>query len=332
MSEEGRPVSVRRRRRWFFRLVVVACGLVLLGGTAFVSVGLLSWQRPEVTVPTVVGLDEGAARAAIAPLGLTVDIARAYQPDVPEGTVIRQDPPGGQKVRIGRRILLHVSSGAPSIPVPDVVGLPLIEAANRLERASLTEVGRGGGFPLEVRAEAADDSRPPGTVLEQDPPAGTTYPLGETVWVVVSSGPRGAGKVLPDLRGTTLEKAEGLLAEIGVEAIETHEVPVEGRRHGLIVGQDPPPGTPVPQAPAVRLEVGVGVAAEAPRRASIIFAVPEGGPPQEIVIVVEDDRGSREVYRGTPKPGDQVSVPVEVVGRAWARLFVGATARDGWTI
>lgn len=332
MSEAERPVSTRRKRRWFFRAVIGCCGLFLLAGLGFLVAVVFFQDRPEVPVPDVVGLDEATARTRLIPLQLEVESVRGYQPDAPEGTVVRQEPPAGSRVRIGRRILLHLSSGAPPVVVPDVVGLPLLEARNRLDLAGLASFGRGGGFGIEVKAEVADDSRLPGTVLEQDPGAGSLLAPGDTVWVVVSTGPRGFGRFLPDLRGVGLAKAEALLDTLGVRAIEAVEVPVDERSHGLVVGQTPPPGTPVTEVEVVRLEVGVGVAAEQERQTTIVYAVPAGDAMQEVLIAVEDARGVREAYRGKPKPGTQISVPVKVVGGAWARLYVGGALKDGWPL
>lgn len=69
----------------------------------------------------------------------------------------------------------------PPTPVPDVEGQAAAEAVAALQAA---------GFVVE-RIPAAEGSAPPGTVVAQSPPGGTTAPQGSTVRIEVADDPSG---------------------------------------------------------------------------------------------------------------------------------------------
>jgi len=64
-----------------------------------------------------------------------------------------------------------------AVPVPEVAGLTVIEAGQRLSDAGLS-----------ARLRYVDSAEPAGTVVGADPKVGTTVPVGSTVTLTVSSG------------------------------------------------------------------------------------------------------------------------------------------------
>lgn len=67
-----------------------------------------------------------------------------------------------------------VADGPPTIEVPEALGLPLEEAAIRMQQAGLTVVGSG-------TAGAGDSTEPDAVVQAQEPPAGVSVPAGACV-------------------------------------------------------------------------------------------------------------------------------------------------------
>jgi serine/threonine-protein kinase len=81
----------------------------------------------------------------------------------------------------GFGVVLVVNRGAPTIPVPDVVGLTLTDARTKLEEAGLT-------LGSVTRRRTSDAN--PGTVIAQLPAAQTLAPPGLLVDVVVARSPQ----------------------------------------------------------------------------------------------------------------------------------------------
>ena len=149
------------------------------GPTDFVDPGtevtlVISEGKPQVVVPSVVGLARGAAADELRNVGLSVT-QQEEESDEPKGEVVRTDPTGGQMVGDGSSVTVFYSDGPER--VPEVVGLKQREAEQKIE---------GAGFTPSV-VESNDTTEPKGTVIQQSPDSGQTPPTGSTITIVVST-------------------------------------------------------------------------------------------------------------------------------------------------
>jgi beta-lactam-binding protein with PASTA domain len=142
------------------------------GSVVFV---VLAAADTSLEVPDVRGLtvDEAAARLAEAGLGLeAVDKVSSAEPP---GTVLKQDPPPGSRVPAGSVVSVVLSAGG-LVVVPDLVGVEEAVALKTLARRGL----RGesvGQFDLQ---------HAPGTVIGQEPGAGSEVPAESVVRLAVA--------------------------------------------------------------------------------------------------------------------------------------------------
>jgi membrane peptidoglycan carboxypeptidase len=169
----------------------------------------------------------------------------------------------------------------PATPLPDVAGRDFAEAVEML-----------AAIGVEALPEVVRDFRPAGTVVGQNPPAGTPVERGSLVVVLVADG-EGDAPLVPDLVGLPLDEALARLRALALSATVV-EAPVDAERVGHVVGQRPPPGEPAPVVP-VRLTVGV----QAPRETAEPTPSPTSTPkpkPQASVTATPGARG-READR-----------------------------------
>jgi serine/threonine-protein kinase len=132
-----------------------------------------------VTVPTVTGKTEAAARAAIIAAGLKVGtVTHANSDTVRSGLVISQTPNGGS-LQSGQKVDFVVSSGKPLKQVPSVVGLTQQDAENAITQAGLV--------PQVIQEDFSTCPQTPGSVCRQDPQQGTMVTEGSTVTIFVAS-------------------------------------------------------------------------------------------------------------------------------------------------
>jgi beta-lactam-binding protein with PASTA domain len=125
--------------------------------------------------------------------------------------------------------------------VPDLAGSTTQSATERLKRSKL---------PFEIRSRP--DTASMGTVLETEPPAGTTLARGEVVVVYVSSGP--SGVAVPPVSGKQEDEATRLLRAAGFTVKEV-PVPDADEEDGVVIGTDPPAGSLQPKGSTVKLKV-----------------------------------------------------------------------------
>jgi eukaryotic-like serine/threonine-protein kinase len=203
----------------------------------------------RVNVPGVIGLEAEEARERLRDANLQVRERRVFSDERP-GTVIAQDPRGGERVAPRSSVRINVSKGRDRVEVPLVVGETADDAGSILRRA---------GF--EARPFDVPSAEPAGTVVAQNPPPGAQAARGDTVRINVSTGEggdAGGGAVsaqveVPDAVGQRLAAAQDQLQEAGLVA-RVAFVPSQ-EPEGTVVAQNPTPGTSARRGSSVRLNV-----------------------------------------------------------------------------
>jgi serine/threonine-protein kinase len=134
---------------------------------------------PKIPVPDVANLDTRVAQQLIAAAGLVVSGVDSVQAG-PRGLTLQTQPPAGTLLAPGAGVTVIVSRGAPSIAVPDLLGMTSADARTRLELE---------GLDLGSVTRRRTPDAPPGTVVAQRPAAGTLAAPGTVVDIVVARSP-----------------------------------------------------------------------------------------------------------------------------------------------
>lgn len=140
----------------------------------------------------------------------------------------------------------YVRRGA--MPVPDLVGLPLVEAEALL-------ADQGLGLRHLEREDRFDDSVPAGMVLDHDPPAGSLVKRGARIEVVLSRGQQLVA--MPELLGNTMQAAQVSLATVGLVLGRRSDVYSQSGDPGSVVFQSPPADALVERSSSVHLMVTI---------------------------------------------------------------------------
>jgi len=244
----GRPPDYepigRRRPLWPWLLGLGAILGALVVGWLFYTGALDPFGGAEtVAVPYVGGLPQAAAIKAIQDKGLTPRVRPVSNSDVQEGYVFDQDPTEGTRVDEGSTVLIDVSSGKPEAAVPSVVDLSVESAVATLSQAGLT------AQVVEVFSDEAV-----GTVIGQQPAAGTVVVEGTSVRINVSKGQKPV--TVPSVVSLPYEQAVAELNQAGFDAVRidvASDQPV-----GTVVDQDPRGGTESSKGVTVTLSVSKG--------------------------------------------------------------------------
>ncbi len=160
-----------------------------------------------VSVPSVTGLQLAQAEHALTAAGLKYDNPTGEtSASIPAGVVISTDPVAYTHWPKNRAVHLVVSQGA---PLPSFVGGPVSAAQ---------AAAQGGGYSIQQQ-QVSSSSQPSGTVLRQEPQAGTPITPGEVVTVYVSPGP--AQVSVPPVTGMSLHDAVAALQAAGFQVSVT---------------------------------------------------------------------------------------------------------------
>jgi len=307
---EAEKVKKKRRIRPVGLAVLVLILLAVLAGAGYFLRNYLN--VPDVTVPDVTGKTFDVASQIMAGAGLNVVMEQGYNPTVPKGQVVSQDPVAGALVKQGRTVTLTVSQGPQMVQVPDLTGMAAADA-----EAAVTRLGLQPSATQEASATV-----PQGQVVSQNPAPGSSVPAGSTVTVTVSAGPPVTVSV-PDLTGLTVSAAQRKLASLNL-TLDTGNVTYVGSTTylaGQVVSQTPPANTSVTTGSTVQVTVSSGPG-PAPQSALVNAQVPADGHTHVLRIVVQDIRGTIDAYVNTEPSGASVSQWVRYYGHATITVYI----------
>jgi serine/threonine-protein kinase len=223
------PPADRRRQR-----ALAYAGLALGVVVVFVLAALVVRSvvsgpgGGSVRTPSLIGLTRAEAINKLDAAGLKLgDVSQAYSSTVPTGRITTQEPLPEISVRRGDSIGITLSKGPAPAKVPEILGLSEDDARAALARAGI-KVG-----DIQKR----DDKSAAGTVLDVNPPPGTSVDAGSSVTLVLSSG----FAAVPSVTGLSESDARAQLVGAGFKVQRTTVVDTTVAP-GTVTSQDPPGG------------------------------------------------------------------------------------------
>ncbi|HET6965902.1 MAG TPA: Stk1 family PASTA domain-containing Ser/Thr kinase [Acidimicrobiales bacterium] len=301
----GRPVPPpERSRSGLYALIALILALLLLGGYfGGRQAGLFGSSTKTLTVPKdVVGKPLPDAQNELSGLGFSnVKTTTQTSATVAANDVISTTPPGGTSMKSNAPLTLVVSSGAPQVPVPNVVGQPQAAADKALHDA--------GFVPTDTLAYSSTVQQ--GLVVSTDPAGGANAAQGSNVKVVVSNGQQPVQ--VPSVVGQTPAAAGATLAQAGLKVGSQEQQASATVAAGQVTGTNPAAGATVPIGSSVVVYVSSGpptspvpnlvgnTAAQA--QAALAGANLKGAPTN---VPVTDPAQNGLVQSQSPSPGTSV--------------------------
>lgn len=290
---------------------------------AFLSFGNF-WSNATVTVPNVVGKQVSVARNILEDNHLRVSVSEVANSEVPAGKVISQTPASGESVKENHPVHLVVSKGAGDLTVPDLSGLTVDQAKQRLKDM---------GLVLGKITTQDDSSKPDGVIISQSPSADGKINKGQLVDVVVNKlSPKKV--TVPSLIGMTLKDARDALSSLEISLASINGSTDES---SIVTDQSVAAGKDIEQGGSIVLTTKATKASEEKKsessgnrtRGTVDVTVPAGSNHQEVKIVVKDDEGSTVVYDDVNRAGDRIVRKVSGVGDVRIKVYLnGALVQD----
>ncbi|MEW2510272.1 Stk1 family PASTA domain-containing Ser/Thr kinase [Streptomyces sp. NPDC046870] len=221
--------------------LLVLVGAILIGMYAFGDKG----GDGKVPVPAFVGQPEKTARKMAENVDLKVTVTKKACEDQATGNVCTQNPDEGTKVDKNSTVNLVVSTGAPKVTVPSVIGLSLDDAKAKLE---------GDDYKFSVKTEARVSTESPNTVLDQNPIGGKQRQKGSEITLVIAKAEEKV--TVPDVTGKSCDEAKAELQAKGL-APTCNDTPVsDPAQDGKVQNTNPPAGQQVSKNTPVAINVG----------------------------------------------------------------------------
>ncbi len=223
--------------------VLVLIGAILIGKWAFTGD---SNKNEPFGAPRFVGSTQEEAQRMAENRDLTLDITEKPCEDQKKGNVCEQNPKANAEVQRGDTIEIVVSTGAPKVAVPNVLGDKVEDATKEL---------KGEDYEFEVKTETKESStEEPGTVLETDPIYGKEVEKGSTITLTVAE--EVVKSTVPNVARQDCETAKQQMAanELVGECteVETDDASLDGK----VIQTSPQIGSQVDKNSKVTIQIG----------------------------------------------------------------------------
>ncbi|WP_433536372.1 Stk1 family PASTA domain-containing Ser/Thr kinase [Micromonospora sp. CA-249363] len=250
-GQQTRQIPARvgdpRQRKASSWLIALFSAVGVLAVIALVAALLWSQQQDKdlKAVPTLAGKARDAAVTEIRNAGFNPVVGDpVLANDCTKGTVARQDPAAGARVKQASNVTVQICDGKPDVKIPPgLVNSQFDNVAPQLEALGLT-----------VEQKPVDNPAQKGIVVKVSPPSGSTVAQDSKVVVEVS---RGNVSKVPNVVNSTKDDAAAELRAAGyvVSFRDGDEVPAA--EAGRVQKQNPKGGTDLAQGKTVTIEIGI---------------------------------------------------------------------------
>lgn len=276
----------KNKKKWPIILVSVFLALITIAILAVtVLPDLLSPK--DIEVPDVSGKEIEEAVEELTAAGFDVnDTIKISNDEIEEGLVVKTDPKAGKTAKEGAFIDVYESIGKEKFELSDFQGRQYDEVVRILEDENFKSI---------EKVEVNDENASAGIILDQNFSKGEMVVPEETeLEFTVSAGPKPITlKDLSEYNTKGLEEYEestGLKIEVSGE--EYHDdIPL-----GLVISQDPAPGTELMRGTKVKVVLSKGKEEIPPKtvveEVDIPYEPVEEGQPQEVQIYIDDMNNS----------------------------------------
>lgn len=295
---------------WMLIITCVAAFLVMF--LVAILVFFKNVEGPEkVLVPNVVGKQLEDALLEMQAKELYPKINLRYS-DVPgdEGAILEQSPQAGAIVKGYSRVSLVVSRGVVVDKVDDYIGMNIDELQLKLQT-----LFAGQTKPLIVLGtpKYKPDLSDAGTILEQDPPAGTSISEPVTVELVVSRGPNYENTRPPKVVGQSVnDLLQTITRSKIVFDIKSH-IALDDEKIGTVVSQQTFDSEFVPNYSRVEIEMAMP---DKPINDNVygIFEAKLADYPYPVPMKLEavPEEGNSYTILSFSHPGGNVTIPYAV--------------------
>ncbi|MFJ3421020.1 Stk1 family PASTA domain-containing Ser/Thr kinase [Streptomyces sp. NPDC086082] len=281
--------------------VLVLVGAILIGKWAFSG---NDSSNDNVSTPNFIGQTKDAADTMASNIGLKLSYTSKTCENQVKGKICTQDPDPTTSVKKDSTVNLVVSTGAPKVVVPSVVGQNVDDATSTLE---------GDKYKFVVKTKQKVSGEDPGTVLEQDPVLGAEVQKGTTITLTVAKAQ--AKSTVPDVSGKSCDDAKAQMTANNLigncSEVDTNDSNLVGK----VVSTDPQANTQVDKNSTVNIQIGKATQTQVPNIQGQTVATARQAL-QNAGLQLGDIQGSNDdnaiVITSNPVPGTTVGKGTKV--------------------
>ncbi|WP_406217910.1 Stk1 family PASTA domain-containing Ser/Thr kinase [Streptomyces canus] len=246
---DDRPDRRRQKKSNTSTILLVVAGILVLVGAILIGKWIFSGGgagNDTVKVPNLVNQSQSDATKLLTNSDLKVgQITPKTCENTAKGNVCSQDPAGGQTVDKQSAVNLVVSTGAPKVAVPSVLGNDVDEATETLE---------GDKYQFVVKTKQKESTEKEGIVLTQDPELGAEVEKGSTITLTIAKAEEKS--TVPDVTGQSCDDARAQMQANNLVGNCTEVETDDTNQIGKVIATSPQAGTQADKNSSVNIQIG----------------------------------------------------------------------------
>ncbi|MEH0420184.1 Stk1 family PASTA domain-containing Ser/Thr kinase [Streptomyces sp. B21-083] len=222
--------------------VLVLVGAILIGKYVFdgQAVNDSAFKNPNFVSQTKADAEKAAVN-----VDLKLTFTDKPCENEPKGNICSQNPTAGADVKKNDTIALVVSTGAPKVIVPSVVGSTVDEATKQLE---------GDEYQFDVKTVEKESPENPGSVLEQSLKFGAEVEKGSKITLTIAKEVKKS--TVPDVTGQDCDTAKQQMQANGLVGECTEVETQDDNQDGKVISTSPTANQEADPGSTVTIQIG----------------------------------------------------------------------------
>ncbi|WP_328748759.1 Stk1 family PASTA domain-containing Ser/Thr kinase [Streptomyces sp. NBC_00285] len=247
---DDRPDRRRQKKSNTSTILLVVAGVLVLVGAILIGKWIFSGDgganNGTVSVPNLVNQSQADAEKLLtnSDLKLGTVTPKACE-NAAKGNVCSQDPAKGQTVDKQTSVNIVVSTGAPKVAVPSVLGDDVDEATQTLQDDK---------YQFVVKTKQKVSTEKAGTVLDQDPDLGAEVEKGSTVTLTIAKAEEKS--TVPDVTDQSCDDAKAQMQANNLVGNCTEVETDDTNKIGKVISTSPQAGTQADKNSSVNIQIG----------------------------------------------------------------------------
>ncbi|MEV3907768.1 Stk1 family PASTA domain-containing Ser/Thr kinase [Streptomyces canus] len=247
---DDRPDRRRQKKSNTSTILLVVAAILVLVGAILIGKWIFSGNggagNDQVAVPNIVNQSRVDAEKQLGNVDLKVgEVTQKACENTAKGNICEQTPTGGTKVDKNSAVNLVVSTGAPKVAVPSVLGQDVDKA---------TETLSGDKYQFVVKTKQEVSTEKAGTVLKQDPELGTEVEKGSTITLTIAKAEEKS--TVPDVIGRSCDDAKAQMQANNLVGNCTEVETDDTNQIGKVIATSPQAGTQADKNSSVNIQIG----------------------------------------------------------------------------
>lgn len=306
---DDRPDRRRQKKSNTSTILLVVAGILVLVGAILIGKWIFSGNgganNDTVSVPNLVNQSQADATKLLTNSDLKLgQVTQKTCENTAKGNVCSTDPASGQTVDKQSSVNIVVSTGAPKVAVPSVLGQDIDDATQALTDDK---------YQFVVKTKQRESTEKAGTVLDQDPKLGAEVEKGSTVTLTIAKAEEKS--TVPDVTGQSCDDAKAQMQANDLVGNCTQVETDDTNQIDKVISTSPQAGTQADKNSSVNIQIGKAAdKTEVPdvRNQTVAQAkqiLNNAGFTKIQFTNGSDQSDTAIVLQQSPNPGDEVDDP-----------------------